>query len=201
MTCESLDLKAYALGEASPEERRAVKAHASACETCREELVRLESTRAALMCVREEEIPRRIAFISDKEVAPAWWQFWHMLPNMVLPAVAALALVAAFVIPRFATPATVVIRPAAPSVAAVAAAPGTEGEIDKRIQVAVAKAVAESEQRQAQQTAALLAAADRKHQVELRGVQVALEEDWRVKMKQLSTLYVAFNRMDDGAGR
>jgi hypothetical protein len=195
MSCESVDLKSYAFGEATREERGTVKAHVLGCGPCREELSRLELTQAALMSLRDEEIPRRIGFISDKEVAPAWWQFWHMAPHFVIPGLSAVALVIALLIPWLTRQGVVVIQPPAPQ--AAFAAPAPEIEIDKRVQAAVAKAMAASEQR----TVELLAAAEKKHQFELRSMQVAFEEDWRMKMKQLGTLYVAAYKMEPGGGQ
>jgi anti-sigma factor RsiW len=68
------DWKAYALGELSPEDRREAEGHATACETCREELATLRLTLDTLSTLREEEVPRRIAFVSDKVFEPRWWQ-------------------------------------------------------------------------------------------------------------------------------
>ena len=42
--------------------------------SCREELARLRLTLDALSTLREEEMPRRIAFVSDKVFEPRWWQ-------------------------------------------------------------------------------------------------------------------------------
>ncbi len=195
MSCESVDLKSYAFGEATREERGAVKAHVLGCGACREELSRLELTQAALMSLRDEEIPRRIGFVSDKDVAPAWWQFWHMLPHFAMPALSAVALAIALIVPWLSRQPMVVIQPSAPR--AAAAAPAGEIEIDRRVQAAVSKAMAANEQR----TVELLAAADKKHQFELRSMQVAFEEDWRMKMKQLGTLYVAAYKMEPGGGQ
>src|SRR5205814_3061629 len=41
---------------------------------CREELAELRLTLDTLSTLREEEIPRRIAFVSDKVFEPRWWQ-------------------------------------------------------------------------------------------------------------------------------
>jgi len=74
MSCSTYVLKAYLFGEATEEERRCVAGHAASCAACSEELERLRTTHAALMSVPEEEIPRRIAFVSDKVFEPRWWQ-------------------------------------------------------------------------------------------------------------------------------
>jgi anti-sigma factor RsiW len=194
MICESVDLKSYVLGEGTHEERAAVKAHLVKCASCREEVSRLEYTHAALLCVRDEEIPRRIGFVSDGVFEPKWWQrLWRSGPQLGF--VGATLLAAAILVHAFADPRTVV-APVAPMVAT-----STPADIDRVVAAAVTKAVAESERRQQQHTAELLAAAEKKHQFELRAMQVAFEDDWRIKMKQLGTLYVALNRLEPGGGQ
>lgn len=74
MSCESYDWKAYALGELDRPARREAEAHADACPACREELAALRMTLDALSTLREEEIPRRIAFVSDQIFEPRWYQ-------------------------------------------------------------------------------------------------------------------------------
>ncbi len=83
MSCSSVDLKAYVLGELAAAERAPVAKHLEACQDCREELERLNVTRAALLSLAEEEAPQRIAFVSDKVFEPRWWQtIWHSGPVM-----------------------------------------------------------------------------------------------------------------------
>lgn len=72
-----MDLKAYLFGELPDEERRRVAAHLEQDPAARAELARLEATQAMLGFVQDEEMPRRIAFVSDKVFEPTWWQrFW-----------------------------------------------------------------------------------------------------------------------------
>ena len=68
------DWKAYALGELNPEARVQAEAHAATCSACSEELAALRLTLEMMSTLREEEIPRRIAFVSDKVFEPRWWQ-------------------------------------------------------------------------------------------------------------------------------
>ena len=74
MSCQSYDWKAYALGELDRPGREQAETHHSTCASCREELATLRLTLDALSTLREEEIPRRIAFVSDKVFEPRWWQ-------------------------------------------------------------------------------------------------------------------------------
>ncbi len=77
MNCSPFDLRDYWLEELGAAERREVETHLSGCGNCREELARLRATQAALLRLPEEEIPRRIAFVSDKVFEPSraarWW--------------------------------------------------------------------------------------------------------------------------------
>jgi len=76
MSCSPFDLKDYFLQELADSERRQVEAHVKTCEPCRVELDRLGFTEAALLSVREEEIPQRIAFVSDKIFEPSPLRRW-----------------------------------------------------------------------------------------------------------------------------
>jgi len=77
MNCSPFDLRDYWLEELGMAERRQVDAHLETCSHCREELERLRVTRQALLRLKDEEVPRRIAFVSDKVFEPSraarWW--------------------------------------------------------------------------------------------------------------------------------
>src|ERR1051325_4729261 len=82
MSCSPFDLRDYLLGELEQPDHRLVEKHVHACTACREELERLQVTRTALRSLPEEEIPQRIAFVSDKVFAPSPWggavqAFWN----------------------------------------------------------------------------------------------------------------------------
>ena len=66
MSCSPFDLRDYFLKELPESEQRQVEAHVRNCQPCFEELDRLRVTEAALFALREEEIPQRIGFVSDK---------------------------------------------------------------------------------------------------------------------------------------
>ena len=74
MGCENYDWKSYALGEMALPGRREAEAHAALCPNCREELGALRLTLDTLSTLREEEIPRRIAFVSDQIFEPRWYR-------------------------------------------------------------------------------------------------------------------------------
>ncbi len=82
MSCSPFDLRDYFLNELAAKERRHVEAHVKTCGECREEFDRLRVTQAALRSVVDEEIPQRIAFVSDKIFEPSPWKrglaaFWN----------------------------------------------------------------------------------------------------------------------------
>jgi anti-sigma factor RsiW len=83
VNCSPFDLRDYALDELDLDQRRQVESHVAACAGCREELDRLRLTRQVLARLPEEEIPRRIAFVSDKVFEPAWYaRWWPALPRL-----------------------------------------------------------------------------------------------------------------------
>jgi anti-sigma factor RsiW len=86
------DWKAYALRELNADAARQAETHLTNCSDCREELATLRLTLDTLSTLREEEIPRRIAFVSDKVFEPRWWQ------RVFSPTFAAAALVAAAIL-------------------------------------------------------------------------------------------------------
>lgn len=85
MSCSPHDLRDYFFEELGRDERRQVEAHLEACTRCREELEQLRGTQHVLLRLKDEEIPRRIAFVSDKVFEPSWAsRLWAMLPRLVL---------------------------------------------------------------------------------------------------------------------
>jgi anti-sigma factor RsiW len=96
MSCSSPnskpDWKAYVLRELDRDASREAEAHLAACSTCHEEVATLRLTLDTLSTLRDEEVPRRIAFVSDKVFEPRWWQ------RVFSPTFAAGALVAAAIL-------------------------------------------------------------------------------------------------------
>jgi anti-sigma factor RsiW len=137
MSCESYDWKAYALGEMNASERSAAEGHAATCAACREELASLRLTLDVMSTLREEEVPRRIAFVSDKVFEPRWWQrIWN-------PTFAAACVIAAAIL-----------------VHGFVRTGGDSSAIEAQVNTAVTKAVAQLEARHEQDTAAMVAAYD-----------------------------------------
>jgi anti-sigma factor RsiW len=150
MNCEVSDSrpdwKAYALGELDAAARHQAESHAAGCTGCREELATLRVTLDALSGLREEEIPRRIAFVSDKVFEPRWYQrlFQLTFANPVFSAacvVAAAILVHAFLVQG-------------------GAHGSGDAVVQAQIDAAVTKAVAQVEMRHAQERADMMDAYD-----------------------------------------
>ncbi|PWU00291.1 MAG: hypothetical protein C5B51_25525 [Terriglobia bacterium] len=142
MSCSPFDLRDYFLKELPDLERKQVEAHVRGCSACREELDRLGLTQTALFTLREEEIPQRIAFVSDKIFEPSSWQrgwsaFWGSASRLGF--VSAAMLSAALVVFS-------VTRPApAPPPLTLSPAAASEAAIQERIQAAVAASEAREE--------------------------------------------------------
>lgn len=191
MSCSTnVDLKAYIIGELSRGERAAVEDHVRACQGCREELDRLNLTRAALVTLEDEEIPRRIAFVSDRVFEPRWWQtIWHSGPVMGFASAALLA--AAILVHGFERPVVPVAK--APVVDTAQIERQVEAKVNARLDAAVAKAVSDSQTKQAAEFAKVLNATEtrfeRQRQSDLATVQQA---DAYYRM-QLGRLVVASN--------
>jgi anti-sigma factor RsiW len=174
MSCSPFDLKEYFLRELPSPQRFQVEAHVKTCSPCREELERLQLTEAALFSLRDEEIPQRIAFVSDRIFEPSplrrWFSgFWGSTARLGF---ASAAMLSASVLYFAATrPAPAPDRTAAPTMAAVSPSPQ---QIQQQIQQAVSKAVAQLEARQAETTKQLVADFERRNSEELRSIRWAV---------------------------
>ena len=164
------DWKSYALGELDARARQEAESHVAACADCQDELAGLRVTLDAMATLREEELPRRIAFVSDKVFEPRWYQKLFLRPSFAAAAVIAAAiLVHAFVRPVGApntTTAQVDTRAIEARVTAeVTARLQNEmaSAVNTAVNTAVTKAVAETEKRDDQRTAQLLSASDRRY--------------------------------------
>lgn len=179
-TCSSnVDLKAYLLGEAAARERGAVEDHLRGCENCREELDRLKLTQVALASLADEEIPQRIAFVSDRVFEPRWWQtIWRSGP--VMGFASAVVLAAAILAHGLAAPAAI-------------DAAQIEKRVDAQVNARVAEAVSAAQAKQSAEFARELheteARFERQRQDDLATVQQAAE----YYEKQMARFEVASN--------
>ena len=183
MSC-SFDLKAYVVDEMARNERAVVEDHVRGCQNCREELDRLNLTQAALASLVDEEIPRRIAFVSDRVFEPRWWQtIWRSGPVMGFASAALLAvaiLAHAIVVHGFEQPA---------AVDAAQIEKRVESQLSSRVEAAVGAAVAQAQSRQAAEFAKVLDSTERQRKADLANFQQAAE----YYQKQVGRLEVASN--------
>ena len=160
------DLKSYALGELDSRARQDAENHVAACADCQDELGALRVTLDAMATLREEELPRRIAFVSDKVFEPRWYQKLFLRPSFAAAMVIAAAiLVHAFVRPVGApitTAAQVDTRAIESRVSAEVTA-RLQSEMATAVNAAVTKAVADTEKREDQRAAMLLSAAEKRY--------------------------------------
>jgi anti-sigma factor RsiW len=193
-------LKDYFLQELPSPERVQVEAHVNHCPACREELERLQLTGAALFSLRDEEIPQRIAFVSDQIFEPSplrrWFSgFWGSTARLAF----ASALMLSVSIFYFAA-----TRPArAPDrtvvASTMAAATPTPQDVQQQIQQAVSKAVAEVEARQSEKNKQLVADFERRNDDTLRSVQwMAGELDANRKRSQVRQLAMFVQPSESG---
>lgn len=145
MNCSSEDLKAYFLGELSSRDKAPVEDHVRGCQSCSEELERLKLTHTALLALEEEEVPRRISFVSDKVFEPRWYEtIWRSGPAMGFASAVILAaaiLVHGFTVQGFARPAAAVT----PTVDTAQIEQRIEREVNARLDAAQAKQATEFE--------------------------------------------------------
>ncbi len=83
------DLRDYVLDELSPEQRADVERYLQSSAEAREEVERLMLTQRALLSLPDEEVPRRVAFVSDKVFEPSaavrmWRAFWGETPRLAM---------------------------------------------------------------------------------------------------------------------
>jgi anti-sigma factor RsiW len=160
------DWKSYALGELDAGARRDAESHVAACADCQDELAELRVTLDAMATLRDEELPRRIAFVSDKVFEPRWYQKLFLRPSFAAAAlIAAAILVHAFVRPA-AMPTTVAAQVDTQAIEARVTAEVTarlQSEMATAVNAAVTKAVVDTQKHDDERTAVLLSATEKRY--------------------------------------
>lgn len=199
MSCSPFDLRDYVLDELAEPERQLVEQHTRSCAVCREELQRLGATRAALLTLPDEEIPQRIGFVSDAvfEVSPVrrWFRaFWGSAARLGFASAAMVSAALVF--------SAVHTRPApAPVPAPAVDMAGVEAKFQERADAAIRKAVSEAQARQEQRTERLLAAAEERHRLELKNIQLAVEQELTVLEKRFNQVRLTLASNEFGQAR
>ena len=144
MSCSPFDLRDYFLKELADPQRRQVEAHVKTCQPCREELDRLQLTESALFSLRDEEIPQRIAFVSDRfssrrPVRRLFSDFWGSAARLGFASAAMLS--AALVVFALSSTGSRTGRAGRARRASQTVATVSDAEIQPSIDAAVAKAV------------------------------------------------------------
>jgi hypothetical protein len=191
MSCSPFDLRDYYFKDLAENERRLTEVHVKTCAHCREELDRLHGTEAALLALPDEEIPQRIGFVSDPVFQPSafrrgWDALWGSAARLGFASAAMLSV--ALVVFSITRPV-----PQAGAQAPAVARAALQADFSRRVNDAVAKAVSESEARQAQQTQELLAASEKRQALETQAMRVRVEEYIEVENKHRNTLTLASN--------
>ena len=195
MSCSPFDLRDYYFKDLAEDERRLTEVHVKTCANCREELDRLRGTETALLALPDEEIPQRIGFVSDPVFEPSafrrgWDALWGSAARLGFASAAMLS--AALVVFSLTRPVPQSMAPA-PALTRAAIEARMQVDFSKRLDDAVAKAVAQSEARQARQTRELLDASETRHALETQAMMVRVQEYLDVEKKRMNTLILASN--------
>jgi anti-sigma factor RsiW len=179
MSCE-VDLKAYVVDELARKERSVVEDHVRGCQSCREQLDRLNLTRSMLASLEDEEIPRRIAFVSDRVFEPRWWQtMWRSGPVMGFASAALLA--AAILAHGFEA------RPAAVDSAQI------EKQVESQLNARVQAAVNEVQVKQSAEFAKVLNATEIRYETQRQADLATFQQGIEYARKQMGRMEVASN--------
>ena len=186
-------LKDYVFGELNAAERRAVETAAAADGALRDELGRLQLTQSALFSLRDEELPRRIAFVSDKVFEPKWWQVWlHAGPRLGFASAALLA-------------GAIVFHGFAPPQPAMTAPVFDQARFEQRIAEEVSRvlpvALEQAERRQRTQLAMAIKEADGKYQRLRQEDQMAMEASYSLFTQKQAARMVSWVNNSAGGGQ
>jgi len=187
-------LKDYVFGELDAAGRRAVEAAVAADAALREELARLQLTQSALFSLRDEELPRRIAFVSDKVFEPKWWQVWlNSGPRLGFASAALLA--GAIVFHGAVHP-----RPVMAPVASLDQAK-FEQRIAEEVARALPAALQKAEQQHRTQLASALKEAEGKYQRMRQDDQMAMEASYSLFREKQAAMLVSYAQSNAGGAQ
>ncbi len=157
---------------------------------CGRELERLGLTQSALLTLREEEPPRRIAFVSDKVFAPRWYQqLWQSGPRLGFAS--AMMLAGAILVHAVYTPPPAAMTPQSASLDTAQVRQMVDAEVSRRMDAAVKQAVTATVAGQEKKAAELVAATAQRLTMEHRADLLAVQESFEVLRKRTNVLYTA----------
>ncbi len=185
-------MKDYLFGELDAAGRRAVEQALHDDSVLRAEFDRLQLTQTALFSLRDEELPRRIAFVSDKVFEPKWYQaWWNSGPRLGFASAALLA--GALVFHATWRPAS---RPAE--------APPSfdQARFERRISEEVARALPaaleQAEQRHRTELASYIKQADSNYQRLREGDVRAMEASYSLLQQKQASRYMTLSEQSGG---
>lgn len=196
MSCSPFDLRDYVFGELDSAQARSVETHGRQCASCADELARLRITETALFSLRDEEMPRRIAFVSDQVITPhiweaRWWHaWWNSAPRLGFASAAMLsmAILAHALIERPAVPASPAPAPT------VITAQVDQALIDQRVAVAVAQAVANLEAQQQTRLASTVQQVEKRYSALRQEDLMTLEASFNLNNQKQKARYASLMR-------
>lgn len=201
MDSSEIDLKAFALGEGTPAERKAAAAYLAAHPEAHDEVERLEYTLAALGTLRDEELPRRIAFVSDPVFEPSLWQrFWSSGPRLAFAGAAmlAMAITAHGVMTR---PQIITVAQAPANVAAQISQADVDAAVNKAVMQAVKAVEARNDERMRAEVASAVARTEKHFTQEIQLMSATMQENETILRKQLNKMYVTNAGLSVGGAR
>ena len=176
--CGRADLvRDYAFDELVPADRQSMEKHMASCVDCATELDRLRLTTAALRVLPDVEVPRRIAFVSDKVLEPKqrWWAaFWNSGARLGFAAACVLSAGLVF--------ASAHRQPQGRTIVQTASA--SQAQLDAAVSKAVSQAVEKTRADDARLTQAALDAVDAKYETKQRELMVSLQQSYEYMRKQ-----------------
>ena len=184
MDHSQIDLNAYALGEGTPAERSAAAAHLAQSPEAALDFERLQLTLTALQGLRDEEVPRRIAFVSDPVFEASLWQrFWASGPRLAFTGAAMLA--CAITAHGF------LMRPVAqPQPVLTATAQISQADVDAVVQKAVQAVEARTENRVRQEVSLAVNKTEKRFTQEIQMMAASFQENDTLLRKQMNRMYV-----------
>lgn len=192
MDDKQVDLIAYALGEATPQERQAAEAHLAASAQARQEHEHLSIVLSALKTLPNEEIPRRIAFVSDPVFAPSLWQrFWGSAAQLGFAGAAMLAVAI--------TAHGYLTRPLALPAAAPVVAQAPSVDVDAVVQKAVAAVELRQQALFDKRLKLAIDESETRHSMEIRLMAASVSESLKLARQQMNRQYVSENNLMVGA--
>jgi hypothetical protein len=188
MTHDVEALRDYAFCELPADRQPELEQHLGVCGECTLELDRLRLTTAALRTLTDQEIPQRIAFVSDKVFEPSpmsrffggfWGGFWNSASRLGFASACVLG--AALIVSAYHRPVEVrtIVQTAANT------------DVSKQVNDAVTKAVAQVKIEDARE----IEAVGHKYEQEYQERMATVAENFEFLQKRVGTSLIASNDM------